>query len=193
MKADKKMSPANELVISKAVAKERNRLFNFIRKRVKSTLDAEDILQDVFYQLVRVSNDVDTIEKVSAWLFQVARNRITDLYRKKSSLNFSDMKMPAADDDEGSLLFESFIPDLNDLPDAILTREIVWEVLEEGLSEIPKEQREVFTMHEFDDLSFKEIAEITGDPVNTLISRKRYAILHLRKKLSDLYNEILEE
>jgi RNA polymerase sigma factor (sigma-70 family) len=186
------MSPTNEIVISKTVAKEQNRLFNFIRKRVKSTLDAEDILQDVFYQLVRVSEDVNTIEKMSAWLFQVARNRITDLYRKKKSLNFSDMKTQATDDNE-SLQFEAYIPDLNDLPDALLTREMVWEVLEEGLSEIPVEQRDVFTMHEFDDLSFKEIAEVTGETVNTLISRKRYAILYLRKKLGELYNEILEE
>ncbi len=186
------MSNANEIVISKTVAKERNRLFNFIRKRVNSTLDAEDILQDVFYQLVRVSDDVNTIEKMSAWLFQVARNRITDLYRKKKSFNFSDMNT-VSDDDEGSLQFESYIPDLNDLPDALLTREMVWEILEEGLSEIPQEQKDVFTMHEFDDLSFKEIAKITGEPVNTLISRKRYAILYLREKLSELYNEIIGE
>ena len=186
------MSTANEIVISKTVAKEQSRLFNFIRKRVKSTLDAEDILQDVFYQLVRVSEDVNTIEKMSAWLFQVARNRITDLYRKKKSLNFSDMNNVATDD-EGSLQFEAYIPDLNDLPDALLTREMVWEVLEEGLTEIPEAQRDVFTMHEFDDLSFKEIAELTGETVNTLISRKRYAILYLRKKLSELYNEILGE
>lgn len=187
------MTNTNEIVISKTVAKERNRLFNFIRKRVKSTLDAEDILQDVFYQLVRVSDEVNTIEKMSAWLFQVARNRITDLYRKKKSLNFSDMEKKGDDNEEESLQFESYIPDLNDLPDAVLSREMVWEVLEEGLAEIPEEQRDVFTMHEFDDLSFKEIAELTGERVNTLISRKRYAILHLRKKLNDLYNEIIGE
>ena len=186
------MSTATEIVISKTVAKERNRLFNFIRKRVKSTLDAEDILQDVFYQLVRVAEDVNTIEKMSAWLFQVARNRITDLYRKKKSLSFSDMNNVTTDGEE-SLQFEAYIPDLNDLPDALLTREMVWEVLEEGLSEIPVEQRDVFTMHEFDDLSFKEMSELTGLTVNTLISRKRYAILYLRKKLSELYNEILGE
>lgn len=185
------MSGANEIVISKTVAKERNRLFNFIRKRVKSTLDAEDILQDVFYQLVRVSDDINTIEKMSAWLFQVARNRITDLYRKKKSTNFSDMNPAVSDEDEGSLLFETYIPDLEDLPDALLTREMVWEVLEEGLSELPEAQRDVFNMHEFEDLSFKEISEMTGETVNTLISRKRYAILHLRKKLSELYNEII--
>lgn len=185
------MTNANEIVISKTVAKESNRLFNFIRKRVKSTVEAEDILQDVFYQLVRVSDDVNTIEKMSAWLFRVARNRITDQYRKKKSLNFSDMDVPIKNEDTASLHFESYIPDLNDLPDALLTREMVWEVLEEGLAEIPHVQREVFNMHEFEDLSFKEIAEITGVTVNTAISRKRYAILHLREKLSELYNEIL--
>ncbi len=186
------MSPSQEIEIARTVKKERNRLFNFIRSRVKSTLDAEDILQDVFYQLVRVSDDVNTIEKISSWLFKVARNKITDSYRKKSSLNFSDMNY-SPDEEEGSIQFEDFIPDLNDLPDAVLTREMVWEILEEGLSEIPEEQREVFTMHEFDGLSFKEIAEVTGEQVNTLISRKRYAILYLREKLNELYNEIINE
>lgn len=186
------MSPANEAVISKTVKKERNRLFNFIRKRVNSNLDAEDILQDVFYQLVRVSDDINTIEKMSAWLFKVARNRITDLYRKKKSYTFSDMQLANDGLDEESLSFEAYIPDLNDLPDALFTREMVWDVLEEGLNELPEAQRLVFTKHEFDDLSFKEIAAQTGETVNTLISRKRYAILHLRKKLNELYNEILE-
>jgi len=186
------MANANEIVISKTVAAERNRLFNFIRKRVKSTLDAEDILQDVFYQLVRVSEEVNTIEKMSAWLFQVARNRITDLYRKKKSFTFSDMGT-TADDEEGSLQFEDYIPDLTDLPDALLTREMVWEVLEEGLAELPEEQRLVFNLHEFEDVPFKEMAEQLGETVNTLISRKRYAILHLRKKLADLYTEIIED
>jgi RNA polymerase sigma factor (sigma-70 family) len=185
------MTNANEIVITETVAKERNRLFNFIRKRVKTTVEAEDILQDVFYQLVRVSDDVNTIEKMSAWLFRVARNRITDQYRKKKSMNFSDMHVGASEDESESLQFESYIPDLNDLPDALLTREMVWEVLEEGLAEIPAEQRAVFNMHEFEDLSFKEIAELTEVTVNTAISRKRYAILHLREKLSDLYNEIV--
>ncbi len=185
------MANANEGVISRTVEKERNRLFNFIRKRVKSTLDAEDILQDVFYQLVRVSEEVNTIEKMSAWLFQVARNRITDLYRKKKSYTFSDMS-GSDDEDEGSLQFEDYIPDLTDMPDALLTREMVWEVLEEGLAELPEEQRLVFNLHEFEDVPFKEMAEQLGETVNTLISRKRYAILHLRKKLAALYTEIIE-
>lgn len=186
------MSPTQEIEIAKTVKKERARLFNFIRSRVKSTVEAEDILQDVFYQLVRVSEDVNTIEKISSWLFQVARNKITDSYRKKSSLNFSDMSYSDAEDEQ-SILFEDLIPDLHDLPDAVLTREMVWEVLEEGLAELPAEQREVFNMHEFEGLAFKEIAELTGEQVNTLISRKRYAIVHLRAKLTDLYNEILEK
>ncbi len=190
--ADIKMSPTQEIEITKTVEKEQKRLFNFIRKRVKSDLDAEDILQEVFYQLVRVSDDVNTIQKISSWLFQVARNKITDSYRKKSSLNFSEMdKMKG--DGEGSIHFEDYIPDLSDLPDAVLTREMVWELLEESLDEIPEEQREVFEMHEFEGMSFKDIAEITGEQVNTLISRKRYAILYLRKRLTDLYNEILEQ
>ena len=186
------MSPAKQIEITKTVKKERKRLFNFIRSRVKTNVEAEDILQDVFYQLVRVSEDVNTIEKISSWLFQVARNKITDSYRKKSNLNFSDMGYSSGED-ENVIMFEDIIPDLEDLPDAVLTREMVWEVLDEGLSELPEEQREVFNMHEFDGLSFKEISEITGDQVNTLLSRKRYAIVHLRAKLGNLYKEILEK
>lgn len=190
MTAAKEVSVRQE--IAATVEKERGRLFNFIRRRVKSTLDAEDILQDVFYQFVRVSEEVNAIEKASSWLFQVARNRITDLYRKKKSVNFSQLNV-VTDDEEQSLNFEDYIPDLADLPDATLTREMVWEVLEEGLSELPAKQREVFTMHEFDDLSFNEIAEITGEQVNTLISRKRYAIVHLREKLGELYKEVVNQ
>lgn len=189
MTTAKEVAPVR-LDLTQTVKQERNRLFNFIRKRVKSTLDAEDILQDVFYQFVRVSGEVETIEKASAWLFQVARNKITDLYRKKKTLNFSQFDA-GSDDEEGSLNFEDYIPDLTDLPDAVLTREMVWEVLDEGLSELPEEQRDVFRMHEFEEMSFNEISELTGEGVNTLISRKRYAILHLRKKLGELYDEIL--
>ena len=189
MTAAKEVAPARS-DIAQTVERERGRLFNFIRRRVKSTLDAEDILQDVFYQFVRVSEEVNAIEKASSWLFQVARNRITDLYRKKKSTSFSQLNI-VSEDEEQSLNFEDYIPDLADLPDAVLTREMVWEVLEEGLSELPAEQREAFTMHEFDDLSFNEMAEITGEQVNTLISRKRYAIVHLRKKMHELYTEIV--
>lgn len=184
------MSTQQNIEIAKTIEKEKKGLFNFIRSRVSSTLDAEDILQDVFYQLVRVREDLNTIERVRSWLFQVARNKITDSYRKKSNLNFSDMNYSTIEEDE-AINFEDIIPDLNDLPDAVLTREMVWEILDEGLSELPEVQREVFNMHEFEDMSFKEIAEVTGEPLNTLISRKRYAIVHLRKKLLELYEEVV--
>lgn len=184
------MTTTQEIKITQAFEQERQKLFNFIRKRVKSTVDAEDIMQDVFYQLVRVSKEM-SIERVSSWLFQVARNRITDTYRKKSSLRFSDIGSKVNEEEE-SIQFEDYIPDLGDLPDAQMSREMVWEVLEEGLEELPVEQREVFVMHEFEGVSFKEMSEKTGEQVNTLISRKRYAILHLREKLNELYQEILD-
>lgn len=185
------MSPTTDLEIVRTFEEEKGKLLNFIRKRVKSTVDAEDILQDVFYQFVRVSREVTSIERISSWLFQVARNKITDSYRKKSSLRFSDINT-ATEEDESSVQFEDYIPDLQDLPDTIMSKEMMWEVLQEGLEELPEEQREVFEMHEFEGKSFKEISELTGKQVNTLISRKRYAILHLREKLDQLYNEILQ-
>lgn len=185
------MSPSQEIQITKTVNKERKRLFNFIRKRVRSNNEAEDILQDVFYQLVRVSDDVNTIEKITSWLFKVARNKITDNYRKKKSLNFSEMS--AENHDDETISFENLIPDFSDIQDSLLTRELVWEVLEEGLSELPEEQRLVFELNELEGIPFKDIAEMTGESVNTLLSRKRYAILHLREKLNELYNEILEK
>ncbi len=183
------MTATQQLDITQTFEKERGRLLNFIRQRVKSALDAEDILQDVFYQFVRVSEEVTTIEQASSWLFKVARNKITDNYRKKKSLNFSDIDA-VNDEDEGSLSFQDYIPDLNALPDAEMTKKMMWEALDEGLAELPASQRDVFMMHEFDGIPFNEISAITGTEVNTLISRKRYAIVHLRKKLNELYNEI---
>ncbi len=184
------MSTISQVIVTNTVLKEQNKLFNFIRKRVKSSLDTEDILQDVFFQLAKISQEIESIEKLSAWLFQIARNRITDLYRKKSSLNFSDMNL-ISDEDE-TIPFETYIKDLNDLPDQLMTRKSIWLILQEGLSEIPNEQRSVFIKHEFENKSFKEISALTGLPVNTLISRKRYAILHLRKKLEIVYNELID-
>jgi len=185
------MTATQQIDIEKTFQKERGRLFNFIRQRVKSVPDAEDILQEVFYQFVRVSEEVTGIEQASAWLFKVARNKITDSYRKKKSLTFSDIGT-VNDEEEGSLSFQDYLPDVSALPDSQMMREMVWEVLEEGLSELPTEQRDVFVMHEFDGISFKEISSVTGEEVNTLISRKRYAIVHLREKLNELYNEILK-
>lgn len=186
------MQLTQQATISDIILKEGNKLFNFIRKRVKSTLDAEDILQDVYYQLAKISNEVNSIERMSAWLFQVARNKITDNYRKKKSLTFSDMAKPTSDD-EDSMFFEDFITDEGDLQEDLMTRDAVWDALAEGLEELPIEQREVFEMHEFGGKSFKEISEITGVQVNTLLSRKRYATVHLREKLAPLYKELVEK
>jgi RNA polymerase sigma factor (sigma-70 family) len=185
------MQLAKQITVSDVILKEGGRLFNFIKKRVKSTLDAEDILQDVYFQLAKISNDVQSIEKMSAWLFHIARNKITDNYRKKKSINFSELGSVGADDE--SINFEDFISDNEDLQDDLLTRGNVWEVLEEGLAELPAEQSSVFKMHEFEGLSFKEISEKTGEQVNTLLSRKRYATVFLRKKLGSLYKEIREK
>ena len=143
------------------------RLFSFIRSRVNSEEDAEDILQDVFFQFV---GNADPVTELSGWLFRVARNKITDNYRKKRPELIDDIE------------FENELANKEN-PEIIFQREMFWEHLDEVLKELPEEQREVFILHELDGIPFKEIAEITGVPVNTLISRKRYAVLELRKKL----------
>lgn len=186
------MQLTQQATVTDVVLKEGNKLFNFIRKRVKSTLDAEDILQDVYFQLAKISNEINTIEKMSAWLFMIARNKITDNYRKKKSLTFSDMSTSYSEE-EGTSYFEDFISDDSDLQDQLITRDGMWNELAEALDELPQEQREVFEMHEFEGMSFKEISAKTGVQVNTLLSRKRYATIHLREKLQKVYNEILED
>lgn len=164
--------------------KEKNKLTSFIRKAVKTKEDAEDISQDVFLQLIKASYELQTIESVTSWIYRVARNKIIDLYRKKSTVNFSDLGK------EESLVFENLLPDLNELPDKQYWQEQVKQTIDEALEELPAEQREVFVMHEFEQKSFKEINEMTDVSINTLISRKRYAILHLRNRLSALYEEM---
>lgn len=180
-----------QVTVSDVIVQEGGRLFNFIKKRVKSTLDAEDILQDVYFQLAKISSDINSIEKMSAWLFHIARNKITDNYRKKKNVNFSELSRVGSEDE--SISFEDFISDTKDAQDQLITRERVWIEVEEALNELPEEQSAVFKMHEFEGLSFKEIADKTGEQVNTLLSRKRYATVHLRNKLGDLYQEILEK
>jgi len=173
--------------IEQTVQQEKTRLFNFIRKRVKAKEDAEDILQDVFFQLTQSSASIDTIDQITSWLFRVARNKITDLYRKKKPETFTDFN--DTQEHEG-LFLEDILPDLGNSPDDEYFKNLLWEAVQEALDELPVEQKEVFMLHEFEDQSFKEIAELTGEPVNTLISRKRYAVLHLRKRLQEFYKEI---
>ena len=173
--------------ISEVVKREQSRLRNFIRRRVPDPLDAEDILQDVFYRLVEANRLLMPIEHVTGWLFRVARNRITDLFRKKEPENFSDIE-PA--DDKGVLLqFEDLLPSPGAGPEAIYARNVLLDELELALDELPEEQREVFVAHEFDGRSFKELSAETGVSVNTLLSRKRYAVLHLRERLQRVYDE----
>jgi RNA polymerase sigma factor (sigma-70 family) len=162
------------------------RLFGFIRKRVKNEADAQDIMQDVFYQFV---GNTQPIEQLSGWLFTVARNKITDKQRKHKPANFSDLYLEEDNEDlEG---FSELLLDAGDDPEKEYLRSLFWEELNTALQELPEEQREVFIKHELEGISFKELSEASGDPVNTLISRKRYAVLHLRERLSELKDELL--
>ena len=173
--------------ISEAVQREHARLRNFIRRRVPDPRDAEDILQDVFYELVEANRLLMPIEHVTGWLFRVARNRITDLFRKKKPERFSD----AAVEDEGGevLQLEDLLPSPDAGPDAVYARNVLLDELEMAVDELPEEQRHVFIAHELEGRSFKEIAAATGVSVNTLLSRKHYAVLHLRERLQDIYDE----
>src|SRR5205823_1162097 len=176
--------------IAEIVVKERPRLRNFIRRRVPDPSDAEDVLQDVFYRLVEANRLLMPIEHVTGWLFRVARNRITDLFRKKKPETFSDA---AIEDEEGEALqIEDLLPSPDAGPEAIYLRHVLLDELELALDELPDEQREVFVAHELEGRSFKELAEETGLNVNTLLSRKRYAVLHLRERLQNIYDDFMK-
>jgi len=172
--------------ISEVVKREQPRLRSFIRRRVPDPRDAEDILQDVFYQLVEANRLVMPIEHVTGWLFRVARNRITDLFRKREPAGFSDTAV--ADENGELLVFEDLLPSPDAGPEAVYARKVLLDELESAVGELPEEQREVFVAHELEGRSFKEIAAETGVSVNTLLSRKRYAVLHLRKRLQSIYD-----
>ncbi len=173
--------------ISEVVEREQSRLRNFIRRRVPDPRDAEDILQDVFYELVEANRLLMPIDHVTGWLFRVARNRITDLFRKKRPERFSDAAL--ADEDDELLQFEDLLPSPDAGPEALYVRSVLLDELELAIEELPREQREVFVAHELEGRSFKEIAARTGVGVSTLLSRKRYAVLHLRERLQSIYEE----
>jgi RNA polymerase sigma factor (sigma-70 family) len=177
--------------ISEVVERERSRLRNFIRRRVPDPADAEDIVQEVFYELVEANRLLMPIEHVTGWLFRVARNRITDLFRKKKPENFADA---ALEDEEGELLeIEDLLPSADAGPEALYVRGVLLDELELALAELPGEQREVFIAHEFEGRSFKELSAESGVNVNTLLSRKRYAVLHLRDRLQSLHDEFTKK
>jgi len=173
--------------ISEAIDREQPRLRNFIRRRVADPSDAEDILQEVFYELVEAYRLMKPIEQVGAWLFRVARNRITDLFRKKKPE--ASTNDPIAAEDGELLALEDLLPSPDAGPDAAYARTVLLEELEDALEELPEEQREIFFAHEIEGRSFKDLAAETGLSVNTLLSRKHYAVIHLRERLRDVYDE----
>ena len=167
------------------------KLFRFIRRFVKRDEEAEDILQDVFYQFVVGYDQIESADQIGSWLFRVARNKATDNHRKMKPNSFSELTLK--DDENKPLMLEDILPDTQDLPDREFLKEVIWQKIEELLAQMPKAQRDVFVQHEFEQKSFKEIAQMTGDTVNTLISRKRYAILLLREGLAELYNDLIND
>ena len=176
--------------ISEVVAAQGSRLRNFIRRRVPDPAAVEDILQEVYYELVEANRLLMPVEHVTGWLFRVARNRITDLFRKKKPETFSDA---AAEDEEGELLrIEDLLPSGEAGPEALYVRKALFDELETALRELPKEQREVFIAHELEGQSFKELSAATGVSVNTLLSRKHYAVVHLRERLQRIHDELAE-
>jgi RNA polymerase sigma factor (sigma-70 family) len=175
--------------VAEVVERERSRLRNFIRRRVPDPRDAEDILQDVFYKLVEANRLLMPIDHVTGWLFRVARNRITDLFRKRKPESYSDIAARSDDDDDELLQLEDLLPSPDAGPDALYARQMLLHELELAVGELPKEQREAFVAHELEGRSFKEMSAASGVSVNTLLSRKRYAVLHLRQRLQSIYDE----
>jgi RNA polymerase sigma factor (sigma-70 family) len=184
------MTHEQDRQISEAVEQQRSRLRGFIRRRVADPSDVEDILQEVFFELVEAYRLMKPVETAGAWLFRVARNRIIDQFRKKKPEPLADLNVESEEGERLSL--EEFLPSPNDGPEAVYARTVLMEELEAALEELPEEQRRVFIEHEIEGRSFKELAAKTGVSINTLLSRKRYAVLHLRQRLQSVYDEFLQ-
>lgn len=181
------MSDERHFSITETVQQFGKKLFGFVRGKVKTTEEAEDILQDVWYQFSRLSN-LDELENVSAWLYRVAQNRVTDNYRKKKTDNLEDYTY---ENDENEISFkEILLLDENASPELALFKEEFWNELMQALDELPENQREVFLLNEIEDFTLQEIADQKGENLKTIISRKGYAVKHLRKRLQHLYNEL---
>src|ERR1700733_3114927 len=178
--------------LTETIGREEGRLRNFIRRRVDDESDAEDILQDVFYELIEAYRLTKPIEQVGAWLYRVARNRIIDRFRKKKPESLSADTVPEGDDGD-RISFEDLLPSPEAGPEATYARSILLEELEEALDDLPEEQRKVFLAHEFEGKSFKDLAAETGVSVNTLLSRKHHAVLYLRRRLQSIYEEFLSQ
>jgi RNA polymerase sigma factor (sigma-70 family) len=180
------MSPKDTDRIEKAYVAERKKLLGYIRKKTRGGMEAEDILQDVFYQLTLGFRDLDSIRNLTAWLYRVAENRIIDHFRRKRFVN-SFSEHTSADGEDGPISLEEILPAIGSSPEDEELKGLIWETITGVLADLPEEQSEVFIANEFEDMSFREISQQTGIGVNTLISRKRYAVLALRKELNQLY------
>lgn len=167
------------------------KLFDFIRNRVREPEDAEDIFQDVLFELTTAYRMMQPIEKIAAWMYRVARNKITDQYRKKRPDLLEDQLIFRSQDDDDQLFLQDLIRSSSLSPDREFDQALIWDAVEQALEELPAEQREVFIKHELEGITFNEMVETTGLSLNTLLSRKRYAILHLRERLKGLYDEII--
>ncbi len=171
--------------------REKDRLLGFIRNRVSSVEEAEDILQDVFYQFIAGYDTIESLDRVTSWLFSVARNKIIDRYRRDASRpKRTDLGLYQGADDDAPLTLQDILPDLGNTPEDAYLRDVIWDAIMDALDELPADQREIFILNEIEERSFRDIAEERGLSINTLLSRKRYAILALRKKLQRLYNDI---
>lgn len=173
--------------------KEKDKLLGFIKGRVSSLEEAEDILQDVFYQFLAGFETIESLDRVTSWLYSVARNKIIDRYRRDAARpKRTDFGVTSANDEEGPLTLQEILPDLDNSPESILLKEAIWDEITEALDELPFEQRNIFIQNEIEERSFRELAEEEGVSINTLLSRKRYAILALRKRLQSFYDDMLE-
>jgi RNA polymerase sigma factor (sigma-70 family) len=185
-----KMTAAERIYLDDLVRKEQGRLLGFIRNRVRNNEDAMDILQDVFYQLSAGFDDIRSASSVTTWLFTVARNRITDYFRKRKPERLEERLVIPEKAGEEPLMLEEILPSLSRSPEEEYMRGVIWETIGECLDRLPEAQRDVFIMNEFEEMSFKEISGITGEGINTLLSRKRYAVQYLREQLNELYEQI---
>ena len=173
--------------------REKDKLLGFIRNRVSSVEEAEDILQDVFFQFVSGFESIESLDRVTSWLYSVARNKIIDRYRRDAARpQRTDFELISGKDDDAPLTLQDILPDLGNTPEATLLREAIWDEITDALAELPAEQREIFILNEMEEKGFREISEETGVSINTLLSRKRYAIMALRKRLQRFYNDVME-
>jgi RNA polymerase sigma factor (sigma-70 family) len=171
---------------------EKDKLLGFIRSRVSSVEEAEDILQDVFFQFVSGFETIESLDRVTSWLYSVARNKIIDRYRRDAARpQRTDFELISGKDDDAPLTLQDILPDLDNTPESTLLREAIWDEITDALAELPADQREIFIQNEIEEKGFREISEATGVSINTLLSRKRYAILALRKRLRRFYEDVV--